>query len=109
MTNETIKLIEPTLSLRSNFHSLAEEFLAEGDQRYREAIADFESFIQLCSDEAVGRNLTPGRVSQSTFWLVRNEQRILACSRLRHTLNPFLEEVGGHIGYDVRPSERRRG
>ena len=109
MLNETIRLIEPTLSLRADFYSLAEEFLAEGDQRYREAIADFEDFIQLCSDETVGRNLAPSRVPHSTFWLVRNEQRILGCSRLRHTLNVFLEEEGGHIGYDVRPSERRRG
>ena len=109
MSNETTRLIEPTLSLKDDFYSLAEEFLAEGDQRYREAIGDFERFIQLSSDEAVGRNLAPGRVPQSIFWLVRDGQRILACSRLRHTLNTFLEQVGGHIGYDVRPSERRRG
>jgi predicted acetyltransferase len=109
MSNETIRLIEPTLSLRADFYSLAEEFLAEGDQRYREAIADFEGFIQLCSNEAVGRNLAPGRVPQSTFWLVRDGPKILGCSRLRHTLNAFLEEEGGHVGHDVRPSERRRG
>lgn len=29
--------------------------------------------------------------------------------RLRFSLNPALEEEGGHIGYDVRPSFRRRG
>lgn len=109
MSNEALTLIEPTLTLKDDFRALAEEFLAEDDQRYREAIGDFERFIQLCSDEAVGRNLAPGRVPQSIFWLVRDGQRILGCSRLRHTLNTFLEEVGGHIGYDVRPSERRRG
>jgi predicted acetyltransferase len=109
MSNETLTLIEPTLILKADFCSLAEEFLAEGDERYREALADFEGFIQLCSDEAVGRNLAPDRVPQSTFWLVRDSQRIVGCSRLRHTLNAFLEEEGGHIGYDVRPSERRRG
>jgi predicted acetyltransferase len=109
MSNETVTLIKPTLDLRDDFCSLAEEFFAEGDERYREATADFEEFVRLCFDEAVGRNLAPGRVPQSTFWLVRNEQRILACSRLRHTLNPYLEEFGGHVGYDVRPSERRRG
>jgi predicted acetyltransferase len=109
MSNETITLIRPTLTLRDDFYSLGEEFLADGDERYRETIGDFEGFINLCSDEAVRRNLAPGRVPQSTFWLVRNEQRILACSRLRHTLNPYLEEFGGHLGYDVRPSERRRG
>jgi len=68
MSNETTRLIEPTLSLKDDFYSLAEEFLAEGDQRYREAIGDFERFIQLCSDEAIGRNLAPGRVPQSIYF-----------------------------------------
>jgi predicted acetyltransferase len=109
MSNESITLIEATLHLTAAFYSLAEEFLADGDSRYRDAVTDFERFIQLCTDEAAGRKLAPGRVPQSTFWLIQNEQKILACSRLRHALNAFLQEDGGHIGYDVRPSERRRG
>jgi predicted acetyltransferase len=28
---------------------------------------------------------------------------------IRHRLTPQLREVGGHIGYDVRPSARRCG
>ncbi|MEO6876171.1 MAG: GNAT family N-acetyltransferase [Opitutaceae bacterium] len=28
---------------------------------------------------------------------------------LRHTLNDYLAKVGGHIGYGVIPSQRRRG
>jgi predicted acetyltransferase len=28
---------------------------------------------------------------------------------IRHRLTPVLLEMGGHIGYDVRPSARRRG
>lgn len=28
---------------------------------------------------------------------------------LRHELNEFLARIGGHIGYGVRPSQRRRG
>ncbi|HLL72624.1 MAG TPA: GNAT family N-acetyltransferase [Pyrinomonadaceae bacterium] len=30
-------------------------------------------------------------------------------ARLRHQLTPALEHEGGHIGYDIRPSARRRG
>ena len=29
--------------------------------------------------------------------------------QIRHTLNEFLEKYGGHIGYSVAPSERRKG
>ena len=36
-------------------------------------------------------------------------RRVPGPRRLRHRLTPALLEVGGHIGYDVRPSARRRG
>ncbi len=29
--------------------------------------------------------------------------------QIRHRLNEYLENYSGHIGYCVRPSERRRG
>ena len=45
---------------------------------------------------------------ENTFWLVLNS-RILGRSKLRHWLTPELEHEGGHIGYDIRPSERRKG
>jgi predicted acetyltransferase len=109
MPSETIRLIEPTVNFKEDFYALAEEFTAEGDDRYRDVITNFESFIQQCANEAAGLNLAPERVPQSTFWLVRNDRRILACSRVRHVLNAYLKEEVGQIGYDVRPSERRRG
>lgn len=28
---------------------------------------------------------------------------------VRHYFNDFLEQYGGHIGYSIRPSERRKG
>lgn len=34
---------------------------------------------------------------------------MLGAIALRHELNDFLREAGGHIGYGVRPSVRRRG
>jgi len=41
-------------------------------------------------------------------WMVEDD-RVLGAIALRHGLNHFLINVGGHIGYSVRPSERRRG
>ena len=29
--------------------------------------------------------------------------------QVRHYLNDYLEQFGGHIGYSIRPSERRKG
>ena len=52
-----------------------------------------------------------GRVSSNIFIAVREiDNRIVGVIDLRHHLgNPVLREWGGHFGYIVRPSERRKG
>ena len=103
---ESVALIHPTVDLRDDFQVLAEEFSSEGDERYRDAARDVPAFVEICRDHAAGRNLPSDWVPQATFWLVRHARTILGCSRLRHRLTELLAERGGHIGYDVRPSER---
>lgn len=53
-------------------------------------------------------DLPDGLVPATTWWIVQHDQ-YLGAIQLRHRLNPFLAELGGHIGYGVRPSARRRG
>jgi predicted acetyltransferase len=45
----------------------------------------------------------------SNYFLVNEEDRILAMIDIRHELNDYLYRFGGHIGYSVRPSERKKG
>lgn len=52
--------------------------------------------------------LPEGRVPAEYWWIVDGETYLGAIT-LRHELNDFLLEQGGHIGYGVRPSARRRG
>ena len=54
---------------------------------------------------------THGHVPCTFFWVVDDEEpdTYLGSASVRHRLTPFLLEVGGHIGYSVRPSARRRG
>ncbi|MEL7608068.1 MAG: GNAT family N-acetyltransferase [Bacillota bacterium] len=54
---------------------------------------------------------SPGWVVATTFFGVREtDQRIVGMIDIRHSLgSAFLAEYGGHIGYSVRPSERRKG
>jgi predicted acetyltransferase len=49
-----------------------------------------------------------GHIPSTTLWWVEDDE-YLGRVALRHRLTPQLLEVGGHIGYDVRPSARRRG
>lgn len=49
-----------------------------------------------------------GYVHCSYFWLVE-DGTLVGHAALRHALNEFLYEIGGHVGYSVRPSARGRG
>jgi len=113
MSEEKIKLIEPTLELKAEFQSMAAEYIAAGEKlyadMYSEAVEDFNSYAARLHDYAKGLNLPDGWVPCSTFWLVRDNRHLLGCSRLRHYLAGNLRYEGGHIGYDIRPSERRKG
>ncbi len=45
----------------------------------------------------------------TNYFLVDDTNRIVGMIDIRHELNEHLHQVGGHIGYGVRPSERRKG
>ncbi|MFD1722700.1 GNAT family N-acetyltransferase [Amnibacterium endophyticum] len=49
-----------------------------------------------------------GYVPATALWIVDGDQ-VVGSLQIRHRLTPFLLEQGGHIGYSVRPSARRRG
>jgi predicted acetyltransferase len=50
----------------------------------------------------------PDLVHQTVLWFVDGTEWLGRLS-IRHRLTPVLLEVGGHIGYVVRPSVRRQG
>ena len=53
----------------------------------------------------------PGKVPSTIRLAVRKrDKKVVGIIDLRHNLNnPVLSLWGGHIGYSVRPSERRKG
>lgn len=50
------------------------------------------------------------RVPARTYFLIRErDDRIVGMINIRLALNRRLSRYGGHIGYSIRPTERRRG
>nr|WP_255671798.1 GNAT family N-acetyltransferase [Glycomyces amatae] len=62
----------------------------------------------LAFERALTDDPPPGFVPSTTHWWAEGDA-YLGRINIRHRLNDHLREVGGHIGYDVRPSARRRG
>ena len=51
-----------------------------------------------------------GRCQSKTFLLIReNDDRIVGTINVRWNLNETMLRFGGHIGYGIRPTERRKG
>lgn len=50
------------------------------------------------------------RVPGITYFLVReSDNKIVGMINIRLSLNERLKKYGGHIGYSIRPTERRKG
>jgi predicted acetyltransferase len=69
----------------------------------------FSGFVDaLINDPLPESPRKPGYVPCTYLWIVEGET-FLGSLAIRHELNDFLFNEGGHIGYSVRPSARRRG
>lgn len=108
---EPLRIVEASPALKDQFLAMIAVFYSAGEEysNYQEARSDPEAYLRRLELDALGKDLRPGSVACTTWWLIDEEQNILGESRLKHTLNRELFIFGGHIGYRVRPDMRRRG
>ena len=123
------RLVSPGVGLRTSFLAALAEYQAEGRHldldsaaladpeelaRYVAALrAEVETPGEAARYVAALRGAAPeawpdGYVPQSTFWWAAGDEYIGRLA-IRHRLTPHLLLEGGHVGYEVRPSARRRG
>lgn len=111
---DKIKLISPKLNLKNQIEEYKREFLLNGDSMDGCAglgnIESFEEWIDILKDNSNINTVREGFVPSSTYLAVReSDNRIVGMIDIRHFLNDYLEQFGGHIGYSVRKSERKKG
>lgn len=110
---DLVRLCEPGAAYRERFLEILQDYRAAGETKYADMYApaeqDFDAYLASLRNLACGIDLPAGWVSSSTFWLIDDVARVVGVVRIRHRLTPYLELVGGHIGYDVPPSYRGLG
>lgn len=89
---------------------LAQMELAVADFKFvfRDPSETWSSYVDSVEKHSRGIDVPPGRVPE-TFLLAEVGAEIVGRVSIRHELNDYLEQFGGHIGYAVRPAYRRRG
>jgi predicted acetyltransferase len=85
------------------------EMLLHGSSLF-DIIESYNLWLDHLKANASPATVQEGWVVSSTFFGIReSDGRIVGMIDIRHTLNDFLRNNGGHIGYGVRPSERFKG
>lgn len=108
-----LHLVLPGPEHRAQVMAYRQEFLDNGDDlagtaglRQAERYEDWQKQALLGRfEETAGAGLVPA----TTFLALTGEGRLVGMIQIRHRLSPYLRRVGGHIGYSVRQSERRKG
>ena len=108
-----LNLIAPTVEYRAEYLEMIAEWKQAGENFapwvLNEDASDFEAIVRRFEGYSRGTGIREGAVPHSTFWLVRDDRKVLGAVNIRHYLNDALRFSGGHIGYGVRPGERRKG
>ncbi len=102
-----LKLAKPGPEHEKAAMEFCAEFRAEGDEHIYGSSGlslheDYADWLKSLGETP------PGRVRQTTFFSFDGGTLVGAAS-VRHTLDERLRRIAGHIGYSVRPSQRRRG
>ena len=119
------ELSAPTPLVHASFLAAMAEFQAEGRGSegdysmiggeirsygpHWSAPEGFAVYLRWLADQAIEESPRPEHhVPSTTLWWIEADN-YLGRIAIRHRLNDSLIQVGGHIGYDVRPSARQRG
>ena len=107
-------LTRPTSEYASQIIEYRSEFLHAGDSMDGcgplRRTEDPEEYIQICKEYEDLTKVPKHLVPATQFFLVRkSDNRLIGMIQVRHCFNDYLEKYAGHIGYSVRPSERRKG
>jgi len=107
-------LVKPNPTYSEQIWEYRSEFLSDLDSLHGASglrnIATVEEWLANIEKNSCEETVMEGLVPATTYLAVRKaDNRVVGMIDVRHRLNEFLLNSGGHIGYSVRLSERRKG
>lgn len=107
------RLIEPTIEMEKEYIDYIDEWESSGENivpyASRRSIYNYSELLRFWSDMATSKAYERGFVPSTLYFLVGEDKKIYGSLHIRHELNEYLLNYGGHIGYGIRPSERKKG
>ena len=106
-----MELVSPSADFLKDFEDALHELHATNGLAFWHELgppASVEEYIRIRLDHAESKNLPEGWVASTTFWLVEDGE-LIGETVVRHELTDHLRNIGGQIGYWIRPSKRNKG
>ena len=108
-------LVKPDLTYYEKYNEMMNEWCDSKTQialqfldRPFNTIEEFAEFIQMLDETELG-NQDKRYCSATSYFVIDENDRLVGAASLRHYLTVEGLNTWGHIGYGVRPSERRKG
>lgn len=106
-------LVKPSKALEERILEYKQEYLDFKETNINGSCGlyrcnDFDEWLEIVL--SIEKDKLRDNVHASTFLSVRrSDNRIIGTIQLRHFLTDELKDHGGHIGYGIRPTERKKG
>ncbi|MBD5637855.1 GNAT family N-acetyltransferase [Clostridium botulinum] len=110
----TLELIFPSKKYEKQILDYKEEFEIECEIMHGtaglEKAKSLNKWFSMLTNNSKEETVAEGLVPSSTYLVIRLvDNKLIGMIDIRHRLNDYLFQFGGHIGYSVRKSERRKG
>jgi len=105
--NEDYK--DKAIDFINEFHTYNSDISGTGAlDKYLEK-SSYEKWIKKVITDIDIANVEGGRVPAFSYFYIReSDNKIIGMINIRLALNDFLRNEGGHIGYCIRPTERKQ-
>ena len=96
---------------------MVNEFADANDEYQFEGLGNFKKIYDTSYEEFYDglevnkhiNQINPEWANQTSYVLIDENGHIYGAANIRHELKGKLREIGGHVGYGIRPSERGKG
>lgn len=112
---EDLFFVEPSMAYAKEITAYREEMLA-ADSSFDGCLSlkrmpDPREYTEYCTGWANPSRILKENGARGTVLLCirKADNKMVGCMQVHHVLNEQMRNVTGHVGYSVRPSERRKG
>lgn len=110
-------LKEPTINEKEEVIAMCKELeMTSAEDKYEGAgnlkmvlNESYEKWLELCEQDKNIEDIKPEWSNATNYLLMDENGRVYGLCSLRHHLKGQLINIGGNIGYSIRPTERGKG